>query len=93
MPDLTFPAASEKWRKVNPKTASDEELLRGIRETAMAGGAYWVGSNWVRGGCSASGVSRATDEQLNVFLKDALPDHHFTSGQFLSGFASKTMAR
>ena len=88
-PSIT--AASEKWRKVNPKTASDEELLRGIHETAIAGGAYWVGSNWVRGGCSASGVSRATDEQLNAFLKDALPDHHFTSGQFLSGFASKTM--
>lgn len=84
-------AVVEKWRKVDPKTASDEELFEGIRETAIAGGSYWVGTGWIRGGCSASGVSRATDEQLNAFLKDALPDHHFTSGRFLSGFESKTM--
>jgi phosphohistidine swiveling domain-containing protein len=36
-------------------------------------------------------VAKSTDDQLQAFLKEALPDHHFTSGQFLSGFKSKTM--
>ncbi|MAZ24784.1 MAG: hypothetical protein CMK41_03275, partial [Porticoccaceae bacterium] len=37
------------------------------------------------------GVAKSTDDQLNTFLKLTLPDHNFTSGQFLSGIDSKSM--
>jgi len=79
-------AAAEKWLKVDPKAASDEELLEGICETAVVGGSYWCGN-----GSHTFGVAKSTDDQLQAFLREALPDHHFTSGQFLSGFRSKTM--
>lgn len=79
-------AAAEKWRKVNPAEASDELLLEGVRETAIAGGMLW-GTN----GGHTFGVAKSTDDQLQAFLRETLPDHKFTSGQFLSGFKSKTM--
>ncbi|MEE8397992.1 MAG: PEP/pyruvate-binding domain-containing protein [Desulfobacterales bacterium] len=83
-PDIM--AVSEKWGEVDPKTASDEELLEGICETAIAGGSYWCSN-----GGHTFGVAKSTDDQLQAFLRETLPDHHFTSGQFLSGFKSKTM--
>ncbi|MEE8399001.1 MAG: PEP/pyruvate-binding domain-containing protein [Desulfobacterales bacterium] len=83
-PDII--ATSEEWGKVDPKTATDEQLLRGICETAIAGGMYWCSN-----GGHTFGVAKSTDDQLQAFLREALPDHHFTSGQFLSGFKSKTM--
>ncbi|HJN50326.1 MAG: PEP/pyruvate-binding domain-containing protein [Pseudomonadales bacterium] len=83
-PDLM--ATSDEWRKVDPKTASDEQLLEGVCATAIAGGMYWCSN-----GGHTFGVAKSTDDQLQAFLREALPDHHFTSGQFLSGFKSKTM--
>ncbi len=84
MPNLL--AAAEEWRKVDPATASDEELLRGIYELSIAGGIYWASNAG-----HTFGVAKSTDDQLQCFLRETLPDHHFTSGQFLSGFKSKTM--
>ena len=79
-------AAAEKWRQVNPEAASDEQLFEGLCETAIAGGMLW-GTN----GGHTFGVAKSTDDQLQAFLRETLPDHKFTSGQFLSGFKSKTM--
>ncbi len=79
-------ATVEEWRKIDYKTAPDEDLLRGIRELAIAGGMYWS-SNASR----TFGVAKRTDGQLQAFLRENLPDHHFTSGHFLSGFKSKTL--
>ncbi len=79
-------AAADKWLKVKPGEASDDLLLEGIRETAIAGGMLW-GTN----GGHTFGVAKSTDDQLQAFLRETLPDHKFTSGQFLSGFKSKTM--
>ena len=78
-------AVRKKWAQVNPAEASDEQLFEGIRETAIAGGSFWSGN-----GSHTFGVAKSTDDQLQAFLKETLPDHHFTSGQFLSGFKSKT---
>ena len=36
-------------------------------------------------------MAKSVDDQLQAFLGEALPDHHFTSGQFLSGFKSRIM--
>jgi len=83
-PDIL--ATADEWGNVDPKTVSDEELLRGVRELAIAGGMYWSSN-----GSHTFGVAKSTDDQLQAFLKETLPDHRFTSGQFLSGFKSKTL--
>jgi len=83
-PDIL--ATADEWDTVDPKTASDEELLQGVCELAVAGGMYWTSN-----GSHTFGVAKSTDDQLQAFLKETLPDHNFTSGQFLSGFKSKTL--
>ncbi len=76
----------EKWSKIEPKSASDTELLDGIREMAIEEGYYWSSNS-----SHTFGVAKSTDDQLQCFLRETLPDHHFISGQFLSGIESKAM--
>jgi pyruvate,water dikinase len=76
----------EGWKEVDPGAASDDELLRGIRELSIAEGDYWSNDT-----SHTFGVAKSTDDQLQCFMRETLPDHHFTSGQFLSGFKSRTM--
>jgi pyruvate,water dikinase len=83
MPDLV--ATTDEWRQVDPATTTDEELLRGICELAVAGGMYWASNS-----SHTFGVGKVTDNQLQVFLRETLPEHRFTSGHLLSGFRSKT---
>jgi pyruvate,water dikinase len=83
MPDLV--ATTNAWREVDPETASDEELMKGICELAIAGGMYWASNS-----SHTFGVAKVTDNQLQVFLREKLPEHRFTSGHILSGFRSKT---
>ena len=75
-----------KWKKVDVATASDETLLAGIREMAIEEGYYWSSNS-----SHSFGVAKSTDDQFQCFLRETLPDHHFISGQFLSGIESKTM--
>ncbi|MHA2203317.1 MAG: PEP/pyruvate-binding domain-containing protein, partial [Candidatus Hodarchaeales archaeon] len=84
LPELL--ATIEEWEKKDYKTISDEELLIGIQELAHAGGMYWSSN-----GSHSFGIAKATDDQLQAFLRENLPDHNFTSGHFLSGFKSKTL--
>ena len=77
----------DEWRKVDPATESDEQLLTGIRELAHAEGRYWSGRN----GAKIFGVIKCCDEQLNSFLAENAPGQNLTSGLFLSGFQSKLM--
>ena len=74
------------WRQVDPATAPDETLLQGIHDLGVAEGDYWTNDTG-----HTFGVAKSTDDQLQCFLRETLPDHNFTSGQFLSGFKSKTM--
>ena len=76
----------DKWTKVDPALASDAELLEGIREMAIEEGYYWSSNS-----SHTFGVAKSTDDQFQCFLRESLPDHHFISGQFLSGIESKTM--
>jgi hypothetical protein len=76
----------DRWKKVDLGAASDEELLRGIRELGIAEGDYWSNDT-----AHTFGVAKSTDDQLQCFLRETLPDHRYTSGQFLSGFKSTTM--
>ena len=87
--DETMPkllAVVEEWRKVDPSTAESGELLEGIRALAIAEGDYWTDDTG-----HTFGVAKSTDSQLQTFLQESLPDHHFTSGQFLSGYKARTM--
>lgn len=87
--DVTRPrlvGVRDKWRQVDAATAADETLLAGIREMGMEEGYYWSSN-----ASHTFGVAKSTDDQFQTFLRETLPDHHFISGQFLSGIASKTM--
>ena len=77
---------AEKWAKVDPQNATDEELLAGIREMAVEEGIYWTANT-----SHTFGIAKSTDDQLQCFLHDNLPDDHYISGQFLTGFESKTL--
>ena len=79
--------AADRWRNVDPAQAPAEQLLAGTRELAHAEGRYWSGRNVGR----IFGVIKSSDDQLQQFLAEYAPDHHFISGQFLSGYASKNM--
>ena len=76
----------EKWAKLDLDSAADAHLLAGIREMSYEEGYYWCSNSYL-----AFQVSKHTDEQLQRFLRETLPDHHFTSGQLLSGIESRTM--
>jgi phosphohistidine swiveling domain-containing protein len=82
-PDLA--AMKEKWAQVNAAAATDEELVAAIREMSMAEGNYWTSN-----ASHTFGVAKSTDDHLQCFLREALPEHNFISGQFLSGILSPT---
>ena len=84
LPELQ--GATRKWEAVDLAATDDEALLAGITELAQAEGWYWTSN-----GGHTFGVAKSVDDQLQAFLREALPDHHFTSGQFLSGFKSRIM--
>jgi pyruvate,water dikinase len=87
--DLTKPrleGTADKWRAVDVSRASDEDLLAGICEMGIEEGRYWSDDS-----SHTFGVAKSTDDQLQCFLKETLPDHNFISGQFLTGIASKAM--
>lgn len=78
--------ATKKWEAADLAAAGDQALLAGIAELASAEGHYWTSN-----GGHTFGVAKSVDDQLQAFLRESLPDHHFTSGQFLSGFKSRIM--
>ena len=84
MPELE--AATAKWAALDIAGAADATLMDGIRELTEAEGWYWSGN-----GGHTFGVAKSVDDQLQCFLRESLPDHNFTSGQFLSGFKSRIM--
>ena len=77
---------AEKWRPLDISKASDTELFEGICEMGIEEGLYWSDD-----ASHTFGVAKSTDDQLQCFLRETLPDHNFISGQFLSGIESKTM--
>ena len=77
---------AETWRAVDVAQASDEKLFAGICEMGIEEGRYWSDDS-----SHTFGVAKSTDDQLQCFLQETLPDHNFISGQFLTGIESKTM--
>ncbi|MDQ2654752.1 MAG: PEP-utilizing enzyme [Chloroflexota bacterium] len=75
-------AVIARWQEVDPETASDEELLRGIRELALADAIYWFSAALV------IGAAKVSDALLEGILPRIAPGHDLHSGQFLRGFSS-----
>lgn len=71
-----------RWQDVDPATASDEELLRGIRELAMADAIYWFSAALV------IGAAKVSDALLEGMLPKIAPGRDLHSGEFLRGFPS-----
>ena len=78
-------AAIERWKAVDPAAASDERLLAGVRELALADARYWFA-------CALMiGRAKITDALLGRFLAVAARGRGLTSGTFLRGFPSPTV--
>ena len=77
---------AEKWRQLDVASADDEMLLAGIVEMGIEEGRYWSADS-----SHTFGVAKSTDDQLQCFLRETLPDQNFISGQFLTGIESKAM--
>ncbi len=86
-----YRATIERWKQIELADASDEELLRGVRELAAADAVYWFAA------AVPLGLARITDALLNGFLKSVVdgrgsPDGtRPTSGPYLRGFPSKAL--
>jgi rifampicin phosphotransferase len=94
--DQAVPAYGQNiayWQEIDPAAAADEELLRGVRELAIADAEYWFAA------AVPLGLTRATDAVLDSFLKSVAggrgssgsPGVRPTSGPYLRGFSSKAV--
>jgi pyruvate,water dikinase len=83
LPD--YLAVVERWRKLDPKLATGEELLLGMKSLTNAEAGYWQALRGV------IGTAKMTDGELQKFLQENAPNEGFISGAFLSGFPSRTL--
>lgn len=81
----SYLATIEPWKRLDLATASDEQLLRGVRELAVADAIYWFSVAMV------IGAAKITDMLLGRFLAYTARGRGLTSGLFLRGFPSKTL--
>ncbi|MEC8620747.1 MAG: PEP/pyruvate-binding domain-containing protein [Pseudomonadota bacterium] len=87
--DETLPrleGVADKWRTLDVQAADDATLLSAVVEMGIEEGRYWSADS-----SHTFGVAKSTDDQLQCFLRETLPEHNFISGQFLTGIESKAM--
>jgi phosphohistidine swiveling domain-containing protein len=77
-----YRAVIAQWKDIDLSNASDEELLRGVRELAAEDAIYWFAA------AVALGLARMSDAALDRFLKSVTAGR-LTSGSYLRGFPSK----
>jgi len=86
--DIQLPeylARIERWDKLDPATATGDELLQCLRDLSLTEAKYW---HALRG---VIGTAKATDGGFQNFLEQNAPDEGLISGTFLSGFSSRTL--
>lgn len=86
--DEALPAYLEtiaEWKSVDLDTASDQQLLSGVRALAIADAYYWFNVSIMVAG------AKVTDRLLNRYLQSWFVPGNLTSGMFLRGFPSKTI--
>ncbi len=81
-----YRATIRQWQQIDPAGATGDELLKGVRELAWADATYWYACAVVMA------AAKTTDALLDRFLAVALPGRGLTSGHFLRGFPSPTLA-
>jgi rifampicin phosphotransferase len=75
------------WERVEVHSLSNRCLYEAIRTLGLADAMYWA-----TGTSKAFGLAKIADQALQDFLARACPDTGLTSGQFLTGFDSLTLA-
>ena len=78
-------ATVERWKRVDPSAAPDEELLEGIRKLAFDEALYWYGTT------IALALAKVSDVILNRFLATVVRRKGVTSAHFLRGFPTKAL--
>jgi rifampicin phosphotransferase len=82
LPD--YLAVIEHWESQGTASASDEQLLSGLRKLTIADADYWFSLTMV------VGIAKVTDGALHTFVSRLIKGE-LISGMFLRGFPSKTM--
>jgi pyruvate,water dikinase len=82
----TYQATVDRWKRQDPATLTDEQLLAGIRELATADAVYWFAA------ALAIGVAKVTDSLLDNFLSVAARGRKLSSGRFLAGLSPAARA-
>jgi pyruvate,water dikinase len=78
-------ATIARWQEIDPAAATDDDLLRGVRELAWADARYWFPA------AIAIGTAKLSDSFLDGFLGLIAPGQGLRSAQFLRGFPSRTL--
>jgi pyruvate,water dikinase len=78
--------AIEKWQRIDVKTTSDAQLFAGVQELAIADANYWFQVSMM------IASAKVTDGLLDRYLQCWFIPGNLTSGMFLRGFDSRTMA-
>ena len=82
----SYLATIERWKAADSASTPDERLLAGVRELVLEDARYWFA-------CALMiGSAKVTDALLGRFLALAASRHGLTSGMFLRGFPSPTVA-
>jgi pyruvate,water dikinase len=81
-----YKAAVAHWGALDPRAASDAQLLAGIRALAYADARYWYACTL------AVGTAKVVDSLLDQFLGIAARGQGLSAGLFLRGFPSPTLA-
>lgn len=75
----------EEWKAIDLSSASDEQLLSGVRALTVADARYWFDVSMV------VAAAKVTDGLLHRFLTSRAVGGDLTSGMFLRGFPSRTL--
>ncbi len=75
----------QQWKAVDPATASDEQLLSGMRQLTVADATYWFDVAMVLG------AAKISDGMLNWFVTSRFVRGDLTSGALLRGFPSQAL--
>lgn len=80
-----YQAKIQQWKSVDLATATNEQLLSGVRALAIADAIYWFDVAIVLA------MAKITDDLLRCYLKSWAVGGDLTSGMFLRGFPSSTL--
>ncbi|MCP5098422.1 MAG: hypothetical protein GY943_22965, partial [Chloroflexi bacterium] len=81
-----YMAVIDQWKALDINTATDQQLWDGMQQLTIADAIYWFELTIILG------MSKVSDNFLHSFLIKQGEERGLTSGLFLRGFPSKTLA-